>query len=117
MKSILLIEDDFEMVNLLKFLFEIEGINCSSPSDFLQETINKQIIDFKPDVILMDVNLKQNNGLQIIQSIKKNKILAKTTKVILTSGSDLKEKCLDAGADHFLLKPYMPDELLKMIKA
>lgn len=117
MKSILLIEDDFEMVNLLKFLFEIEGIHCTSPDDFIQETINDHIIEHKPDVILMDVNLKQNNGLLILQSLNKSKIINKETRVILTSGSDLKEKCLDAGADYFLLKPYMPDELLNMINS
>jgi DNA-binding response OmpR family regulator len=116
MKSILLIEDDFEMGNLLKFLFEIEGIHCTFPNDFIQETINNHIIEHNPDIILMDVNLKQNNGLLILQALKRSKILNKETKVILTSGSDLKEKCLDAGADYFLLKPYMPDELLKMIK-
>lgn len=116
MKSILLIEDDSGMANLLQILFDIEGITSFIPSDFRLETIQSQITDNCPDIVLMDVNLKQNNGLDVLKQLKVNKILQPTTKVIMTSGSDLKEKCMSAGADSFLMKPYMPDELLKMIK-
>jgi DNA-binding response OmpR family regulator len=117
MRSLLLIEDDLGTANLLKILFEIEGIECFAPDDFQLQTINQLILEKVPDVILMDINLKQNNGLTIFKSLKELKSLNENTKVILTSGSDLKEKCLAAGADYFLLKPYMPDELLSKIKA
>jgi CheY-like chemotaxis protein len=36
--------------------------------------------------------------------------------VLMTSGLNYKEECLQAGADNFLLKPYMPDELINLIK-
>jgi len=34
----------------------------------------------------------------------------------MTSGMDVKERCLEAGADAFLLKPYMPDELMAKLR-
>ena len=116
MKSILLIEDDSGMTNLLQILFDIEGITSMIPSDFHCETIQSQIVENKPDVILMDVNLKQNNGLDVLKFLKDHGSLNPSTRVIMTSGSDLKEKCITAGADYFLMKPYMPEELLNMIK-
>jgi DNA-binding response OmpR family regulator len=116
MRSILLVEDDSGMANLLQILFDIEGITSFIPIDFRIESITDQIINNSPDVILMDVNLKQNNGLDVLKYLKENKILNQDTIVIMSSGSDLKDKCMDAGANLFLQKPYMPDELLRMIK-
>ena len=38
-------------------------------------------------------------------------------RVLMTSGMDLKDQCVEAGADGFLLKPYMPDDLIQLIRA
>ena len=38
-------------------------------------------------------------------------------KIVMTSGMDMKKECLERGADHFLLKPFMPDDLLKVLKS
>ncbi len=116
MNSILLIEDDTQTANLLTILFDIEGIKCHLPQDFHYESIKKIILENQPDVILMDVNLKQNNGLTLIKTLREERVLNHLTKVIMTSGSDLKDECINAGANDFLLKPYMPDELLSKVK-
>ncbi len=42
--------------------------------------------------------------------------LFKDTHVVMASGMSLKEECLAAGADAFLLKPYMPDELIQILQ-
>jgi len=36
--------------------------------------------------------------------------------VIVSSGADFGERCLDEGADSFILKPFMPEELIKSIR-
>ena len=38
------------------------------------------------------------------------------TRVIMASGMNLKDECLAGGADDFLLKPYMPDDLINLLK-
>jgi DNA-binding response OmpR family regulator len=116
MNTVLLVEDDTQTANLLKILFDIEGIGCVIPQDFLFDSIKLLIIKHKPDVILMDVNLKQNNGLTLLKNFQDNGLLDKKVKIIMTSGSDLRDECINAGADEFILKPYMPDELLTKVK-
>ena len=117
MTTVLLVEDDTQTSNLLNILFDIEGINCVIPQDFLFESIKTLIVNNKPDIILMDVNLKQNNEISLLNNFKENKLLEQNVKIIMTSGSDLRDECIAAGADDFLLKPYMPDELLNKVKA
>ena len=41
----------------------------------------------------------------------------KGIKIIMASGVDLRQECLEAGADAFLLKPYMPDDLFKYLRS
>ena len=116
MTTVLLVEDDTQTSNLLKILFDIEGIGCIIPQDFLFDSIKSIIIEHKPDVILMDVNLKQNNGITLLKNFQENKLLDNHMRIIMTSGSDLRDECIKAGADEFILKPYMPDELLNKVK-
>ncbi|MEW6179723.1 MAG: response regulator [Chloroflexota bacterium] len=116
MKKVLIIEDDISMRSLLKTLLEIENFQVSvvdvkNDLDFIAE-IQKN----DPDVILMDVNLKNINGMAILRDIRQYGSSRKHYKVIMTSGEDRKQECLMAGADDFLLKPYMPADLIQKLK-
>lgn len=114
MIKILLIEDDTTMVSLLKMLLGLEGYHVVTLS-----SVDQDIIDLahkeSPDLMLLDIHLGQQNGLEVIKKLKEMDELKKI-KVIMTSGLDLGDNCRKAGADEFILKPYMPDELLKKIK-
>ena len=68
-----------------------------------------------PDLILLDVNLRLGSGIELARQMRSDPEL-KDMRLIMTSGLDLKHECLQVGADNFLLKPYMPDDLIKMIK-
>lgn len=114
MIKILLIDDDTTMVSLLKMLLTLEGYHIANLSSDDQDII-ELAQDELPDLILLDVHLGQQNGLEVVKGLKKSSSL-KNIKVIMTSGMDLSEKCRIAGADDFILKPYMPDELLEKIK-
>jgi CheY-like chemotaxis protein len=63
----------------------------------------------------MDVFLGDRNGLDIIQLIR-NEPELQNIKIIMVSGMEKKKECLEAGADAFLLKPYMPDELFTILQ-
>lgn len=114
MKKILLAEDDPTMVSLLKMLLGLEGylaVNITAENqDIIRLTRDEQ-----PDLILMDVHLGEQNGLDVVRELRKIKDIKKI-KVIMTSGMNLKDDCQKAGADDFVMKPYMPDELLKIIR-
>jgi CheY-like chemotaxis protein len=68
-----------------------------------------------PDVLLMDVHLVQQSGLDILDSMRRSDHGC-GARIVMISGSNLQEECMKHGADGFLLKPFMPDDLIQMLK-
>ena len=114
-KTILLVEDDPTMRSLLKTLLQFEGFQVvlQDREDTLEE-VKKIILQEKPAVIILDVFLHQFNGFDLLDMIRQDKEI-QDTKVIMSSGADVRDRCLEEGANLFLLKPYMPEELLQSI--
>jgi len=102
------------MIKLLEILLNLENFVTAKNEKEDPELIINQLRVFQPDLILMDIYLKQLNGMDLLNEIRSLEDLA-AIKVIVTSGSDMKDYCLANGANGFILKPYMPDDLIKMI--
>lgn len=115
MRKVMLIEDDRTMLSLLTTLLQLEGFEVITPVNDQPDSILETIRQHHPDVALLDVNLRQCNGLELIQSLRTDDEL-KNQRVIMSSGLNLEDECLKAGANSFLLKPYMPDDLINLIK-
>jgi len=112
--KIMLIEDDHTMLSLLKTLLTIEGFQVVIAEDELVDNLLSSIIEEQPDIILLDVNLRQGSGLDLLSGIRSNPVLD-NIRVIMSSGMDFKNECLQKGAQGFIMKPYMPDDLIKLI--
>lgn len=113
-QKIFLIEDDPTMIKLLELLLNLENFVTAKNDQEDPVSIVKQLREFRPDLILMDIYLKQLNGMDFLKELRTIDDLC-AIKIIVTSGSDMKDYCLNNGADGFILKPYMPDDLIKMI--
>ncbi|GAP21153.1 response regulator [Leptolinea tardivitalis] len=113
-QKVLILEDNAMMRSLLQTLLELENFLVTGPSFPLDDPI-QLIKDITPDVILMDVNLPGTSGLALLDQLRKMDEL-KNVKIIMSSGSDKKQESMKAGADAFLMKPYMPDDLINLIK-
>ena len=113
MAKVMLAEDDPTMVALLKTLLNMEGFEIAILADGenVIDALNREL----PDVVLMDVHLAQGNGIDFLKAIRAEHALAKTV-VIMSSGMNVADECIAAGADRFLMKPYMPDDLIKDIR-
>jgi len=109
-----LLDDDPIMNSLLKTLLTLEGFQVES-----FEGLDGDVIEFvqseKPDVLIMDIHLRTHNGIDITRSIRSLPDL-NDLKIILTSGMEQSSKSLAAGANSFLLKPYMPDDLIRLLR-
>jgi DNA-binding response OmpR family regulator len=103
------------MVALLKTLLSMEGYHVSTLLDKSGD-IMENIRLAKPDVLLLDINLGDRNGLDILRQIRKLQAL-NHVRIIMVSGVDKREECLAAGANVFLLKPYMPNDLIGILRA
>ena len=114
--KILLVDDDRTMLSVLRTLLEIEGYNVVAIRDRMgEDEILELMKQEKPDVILMDVHIRQVNGVDVLKRMRSDPAL-QNARVYMASGMDMKYECMQAGANGFLLKPYMPDELIDLIK-
>lgn len=113
MTKVMLVEDDPTMLSLLDTLLGMEGYEIEKIKNFSK--VLEEIQKSEPNVVLMDVNLKEINGIELLEKIRKDKVL-NGLAVIMSSGMDFSDECLAKGANDFLLKPYMPDELIEKIK-
>jgi CheY-like chemotaxis protein len=114
MPKIMLAEDDPTMLSLLKTLMRLEGFEAVALNE--EENVLDAIRREGPNVILLDVHLTQGNGLDFLREIRSDPGL-RDTFVIVQSGMNLADECKDAGANTFLLKPYMPNSLIDAIKS
>src|SRR3978361_1879951 len=114
--KILVVEDDVYMqVILNEFLsstYEIEIM--SNGMEALAYLQNGNI----PDLIISDLNTPQLSGLGLIGQVKSSDFFNSVPIIILSGedSSDKRIKCLDSGADDFVVKPFNPAELEARIR-
>ncbi len=111
--KVLLAEDDVTMVSLLTTLLKMEGFSVVAlqADDDVPAAVRRE----KPDVLLLDVHLLHQSGFDILDTIRSTKETARAC-VVMSSGSNVRDECMNHGANGFLLKPYMPDELITILK-
>ena len=114
--KVMVIEDDDTMSSLLDTLLQLEGYRVVQVK---QERNLEEIITTmrqeKPALVLMDVHLRQVNGFELLHHLRMDKDLL-STRVLMSSGADYSQHSQESGADGFIMKPYMPDELVEKIK-
>jgi DNA-binding response OmpR family regulator len=111
--KVLLVEDDATMRGLLKTLLELEGFTVLT-ADGNAENLVAEIERFAPQSILLDYHLRKLTGIQLLCLLRADEHLSRPS-ILMTSGEDRKEQCLDAGADGFLMKPFMPEDLINWL--
>jgi DNA-binding response OmpR family regulator len=114
--KIFLIEDDPTMLTLLQTYLQFEGFEVvlQNKDDDLQLVL-EHLRQIQPEIILLDVYLDKLNGFDLLSAIRDEPDL-QNIRVIMSSGIDFHDRCLKEGADGFILKPYMPDDLVKTIR-
>jgi CheY-like chemotaxis protein len=114
MSKIMLAEDDPTMVTLLKTLLGMEGYEVVALN--MDDDVFESVRSDRPDVLLLDVHLPNANGLDVLAQVRAN-AETQDLSVVMTSGLNLELECIHSGANGFLLKPYMPDDLLNILKS
>jgi len=113
-RKVLIVDDDVELVELLKDVFDRDG-------RFEIRTANNgfdagmQVKEFRPDLMVLDVMLPDINGKEVCQRVRSDKNLD-AVKIICISGmveQDKISELTDAGADDFMHKPFTVDSLLE----
>ncbi len=110
----MLVDDDPATSAMLQTLLQLEGFDTITCQDFSDEDVIRTLKHHKPDVLLMDVNLRNGNGLEILRKVRSDSQLERL-QVLMVSGMELSQECERMGANGFLLKPYPPDQLLSWL--
>ncbi len=103
------------MLSLLSTLLQMEGFQVLTAKEDDLESVFDVVKRERPSLVLVDVNLRRFNGFDLLRNIRGDFSL-KDTRVILSSGMDFTTQGQREGADDFLLKPYMPDDLIRKIR-
>ena len=104
----MIVDDDRTTVRLLQTLLELDGFEVlAAPRG---QDVLELAGEAKPDLFLMDYNLSDMNGGDVVRTLRSDPRFSKTP-VVMTSGMDVEQKALAAGATIFLVKPFEPDEL------
>ncbi|KAA9038562.1 response regulator [Ginsengibacter hankyongi] len=115
MMKVLVADDDAAILEVVDLILSHHGFKVKPIMK--GKDILKQVESFKPDVILLDVNLSGHDGMEICKELKSDENPCKHIPVILFSAiHDLKSKHVECEADDFLPKPFDNDQLIKKIK-
>ena len=111
--KIIAADDNREYLTLIKVLLEMEGYNLRI--SFNAENLIEMIILEKPDVILLDIQMKGINGCEICKELKESNLSKSIPVIIISAEEDLEKSARLCGADGYLSKPFSISELLIII--
>ena len=117
MKRVLLIEDDRDIVELVRYNLEREGFQVAAATD--GATGLAQIRKAPPDILLLDLMLPKLSGLDICKEIRRDQSLNRLPILMLTARGEEADRVvgLEMGADDYVTKPFSPRELGARVKA
>jgi len=115
--KILLIEDDVQIQELVRYNLEKEGLTVVSASDG-ERGLHLAMRD-KPDLIILDLTLPVMDGYDVCKILRAQKDSSAIPIIILSARDDVADKviALELGADDYMTKPFSQRELFARIKA
>ncbi len=115
-KNIMVVDDSFTTRKMLSFLLKGEGFNVVSAENGIDALEKLPFSNI--DIIITDLNMPQMDGLELVNSLKKNPDYKEIPVIMLTTESEDsdKQKGFEAGASSYLIKPIPQDVLIKEVK-
>ena len=116
-QTILIVEDDEDMVTLLQFLLEREGYQAIVATEGRQARSLVETLS-PPTLVLLDVMLPYHNGFELVTYIRSKEPWHGVPIVMLTADSAERDivRALDAGASDYVVKPFNPKELMARLR-
>jgi two-component system phosphate regulon response regulator PhoB len=117
MKSILIIEDEKDIVNLIEYHLKQSGFSVISALD--GPTGLERARKKTPNLIILDLMLPGMDGKDICRSLKSNPLTQSIPILMLTAKAEETDRLIgfELGADDYVTKPFSPKELVLRVKA
>ena len=116
-ETILIVDDDLDILELLKMSLEPEGYNVRTAND--GESAVQSACANPPDIILLDVMMPHKNGFEVIEELKNIEDTKNVPVILVTARGQTEDKVLglDTGADDYITKPFDLRELTARVEA
>lgn len=112
--KILIVDDDENICEVIKMYLQSSNYDTKVVNN--GKTSEEVFLDYKPDLVLLDVMLPGVDGIDVLKWIRKEK---ETPVIMLTARGETFDKvlALELGADDYVVKPFEPKELVARVKA
>ena len=103
-KTIVIFDDDEDILSICSFILEEQGWKVFGYTDC--NKITEKISSILPDIIIMDNWIPDDGGIIATQTLKKNSALKDIPVIYFSANNNVEELASEAGADDFLAKPF-----------
>ncbi len=116
-KKILVVDDEVDILELLKYNLKKEGYNVKTVTNGIEAV--KTAKEFIPDLVLLDIMMPHQDGVETCRLLRELKELENTFIIFLTARSEEYSEvaAFDIGADDYITKPIKPRALMSRIGA
>lgn len=114
--SILIVDDDPNIVLALRFLMEKAGYQVRVAAD--GEAAIAAVGKYRPDIVLLDVMLPRRNGIDVCAAIRTAPATAGTRIIMLSAKGMERERNrgMQAGADEYITKPFSTRDVMERVR-
>lgn len=109
-KRILAVDDNEDILDILNLMLTIDGYQVET--SLSPDAIEKQITEFQPDLILLDIQMGPYNGLEVCKKLKNNLYSSSIPVLIISSDDRIFQAVEKYGADGIIAKPFEMNTLL-----
>jgi two-component system, OmpR family, alkaline phosphatase synthesis response regulator PhoP len=117
LKKVLIVEDETDLVKLLKYNLEKEGFKVNYATDGTVALAEAR--RDPPDLVILDQMLPGLDGLEVCRQLRRNERFARTPVLILSARSEEADRVvgLELGADDYVTKPFSTREVVARVRA
>lgn len=112
-KKILVVDDEIMLVDLLKIRLEDNGYDVDSANDGFEGLSVAEAM--RPDLIILDINMKGMDGYTMLKEVRKNDQIKDTNIIMLTASGKNRELFEKEGISDYITKPFDTEDFLSRV--
>jgi phosphate regulon transcriptional regulator PhoB len=117
MPKVLVVDDEKDIVELVRYHAEKAGFRCVTAGDGASAL--RLVREQRPDLVVLDLMLPGLDGLEVCRQLRREPATARLPVIMLTARAEEVDRVvgLEVGADDYVVKPFSPRELIARIRA